>query len=122
MMKYTKEHEWIKIDQDIGTVGITDYAKSQLGNLVYIELPKIGKQVQQGKEAAVVESVKAASEIYAPVSGEIIEINQNVIDNPSLIDESPHDKGWFFKIKINNPAECDQLMNEEKYRSYVEGV
>ncbi|MDP1975891.1 MAG: glycine cleavage system protein GcvH [Alphaproteobacteria bacterium] len=119
MIKFTKEHEWIKIEGNIGIVGITAHAKTQLGNLVYIELPKIGIEVKKGKEIAIVESVKAASEIYAPLSGEIIETNLKIVDNPSLIDESPQDQGWFFKLRIQNLDELTQLMSEESYKSYI---
>lgn len=122
MMKYTKEHEWIKIEQDnVGVVGITEYAKNQLGNLVFVELPSIGKQLSRGSEAAVVESVKAASEIYAPVSGEVIEINEAIISDPGLIDNMATAETWLFKMKVTDPAECDGLMNEDSYQSYVEG-
>lgn len=119
MIKFTKEHEWIKIDGNIGIVGITEHAKTQLGNLVYIELPQIGAEVKKGKEVAVVESVKAASEIYAPLSGEIIETNSKLVDNPSIIDESPQDQGWFFKLRIQDPEELTQLMSEENYKTYI---
>ena len=120
MIKFTKEHEWIKIEGNIGIVGITEHAKTQLGNLVYIELPKIGTQFTKGKEAAIVESVKAASDIYAPISGEIIETNQVVVDNPSIVDESPEEKGWFFKLRIQNPDELNHLMSEESYKDYIQ--
>ena len=119
MIKYTKDHEWLRIEGPVGIVGITDHAKTQLGNLVYVELPDIGSKIKQGKEVAVVESVKAASEIYAPISGEVIETNTALLDNPSLVDESPEDKGWFFKIRIENPQEVETLMSPEHYKAYV---
>lgn len=121
MIKFTKDHEWLKIEHDhIGSVGITPYAKNQLGNLVFIELPSVGKQLTRGGEAAVVESVKAASEIYAPVSGEVVEINEALANDPSLIDSNPSE-AWFFKLKVNNPTECDELMSEENYEAYIKG-
>lgn len=120
-MKYTKDHEWIKIESNnIGTVGITEYAKNQLGNLVFIELPSIGKKLSRGAEAAVVESVKAASEIYAPVAGEVVEVNDALINDLSLIDSAPHE-AWFFRLKVSNPSECEELMSEENYQNYVKG-
>jgi len=118
-VKYTKEHEWIRIEGDIGVVGITDYAQQQLGDVVYVELPEVGKTVAKGAEAAVVESVKAASEIYAPASGEIVAVNQALVDNPGTVNSDPMG-AWFFKIKLSNPGELGEAMDESGYARYVE--
>src|SRR5213076_288890 len=112
---YTSDHEWLRIEGDIATIGITDYAQSQLGDVVFVELPAVGKALKQGDEAAVVESVKAASEVYAPVSGTVIEVNQGLPDSPSTVNEDPLGKGWFLKIRLANPAELDGLMDETAY-------
>jgi glycine cleavage system H protein len=121
-VRYTKDHEYIRIDGDVGTVGITDYAQAQLGDVVYVELPSPGKMVTQGGEAAVVESVKAASEVYAPISGEVVAVNAGLPDQPATINESPEDKGWFMKIRISNAAELDGLMSEAAYKAYLESL
>ncbi|MGY6568860.1 MAG: glycine cleavage system protein GcvH [Salinarimonas sp.] len=120
--RYTKDHEYIRIDGDTGIVGITDYAQSQLGDVVYVELPEVGKVVEKGGEAAVVESVKAASEVYAPVSGEVIEVNGDLEAAPATINEDPAGAGWFMKLKITNAAELDELMSEEDYQAYVKSI
>ena len=117
-VKYTKDHEWISIDGDIATIGITAYALEQLGDLVFIEVPDSGKVVAQGDEAAVVESVKAASEVYAPVSGEITEGNQAIADDPSSASGDVNGDGWFFKIKMSNPDELGETMDEGAYNEY----
>lgn len=119
-LKFTKQHEWVKIEGNTAICGISDYAQSQLGDVVFVDLPKIGKQVEQFKEAAVVESVKAASEVYAPVTGEITAINDNLPGNPGLINQSPQQDGWFFKIKLANPSEMDGLMTEAEYKAFLE--
>ena len=121
-VKYTEDHEWIRIDGDIGTIGITDYAQEQLGDVVFVELPDVGRAVDKGGEAAVVESVKAASEIYAPISGEITDANQAVADDPALVNSDPTGEGWFFKLKIADAGELDGLMDEAAYKSHVEGL
>lgn len=121
-VKYTKDHEWISIDGDIATVGITDYALEQLGDLVFIEVPDEGKEVSQGDEAAVVESVKAASEVYAPLSGEITEGNQAIADDPSAASGDVNGDGWFFKIKMSNPDELGEAMDEAAYSQYQESL
>jgi len=118
-VKYTKEHEWIRIEGDVGVVGITDYAQQQLGDVVYVELPEIGKTVSKGAEAAVVESVKAASEIYAPASGEVVEVNQALADSPGTVNSDPMG-AWFFKIRFSNPGELGDAMDEPAYAAYVE--
>ncbi len=118
-LRYTKEHEYIRIEGDRGTVGITDYAQSQLGDVVFVELPEIGKVLAKGAEAAVVESVKAASEIYAPVGGEVVEVNGELQDTPNRVNEDPYGSGWFLKIKLANPAELASLMDEAAYEEFL---
>ncbi|WP_448203354.1 glycine cleavage system protein GcvH [Azospirillum sp. sgz302134] len=120
-IKYTKDHEWVRVEGDVGTVGVSDHAQHQLGDVVFVELPDVGRTLQQGKEAAVVESVKAASDVYAPVSGEVTEINQALVDDPSLVNAGAETQGWFFKIRLSNPAELDALMDETAYKAFVEG-
>ena len=120
--RYTKDHEYIRVDGDTGIVGITDYAQSQLGDVVYVELPEVGKAVEKGGEAAVVESVKAASEVYAPVSGEVIAVNGDLEAAPGTINEDPAGAGWFMKLKITDAAELDELMSEEDYQAYVKSI
>lgn len=115
MKKYTESHEWIEIDGNIGTVGITTPAEKEIGQVVYIELPKLGNLIPIGKEACVLESTKAAIDIYSPVTGKIVQINQNVKENPGLINSSPEKEGWLFKITINNPDELSNLMDEKSY-------
>lgn len=118
--KYTQDHEWILVEGDIGTVGISDHAQDQLGDVVYVELPEQGAALEQGGQAATVESVKAASEVYAPASGEVVEANAALADNPGLVNSDPLGEGWFFKLKISNAAELDKLMDEAAYGKYVE--
>jgi glycine cleavage system H protein len=118
-IRYTKEHEWVRVEGDIGTVGITDHAQQQLGDLVFIELPAVGKKVAQGDEAAVVESVKAASEVYAPVGGEVVEVNAALGDDPAKVNADAMGGGWFFKIRIANPKELDALLDEASYQDLV---
>ena len=118
-VRFTKDHEWIGIDGDIGTVGITDYAQSQLGDIVFVELPEIGKKIAKAGEAAVVESVKAASEVYAPVSGEVVEVNGALEGAAATVNEDPQGRGWFFKLKLNDPSELDGLMGEQQYKEFL---
>jgi glycine cleavage system H protein len=120
-LRFTKEHEWIRVEGDIGTVGISTYAQEQLGDVVYVEVPSVGKKVARGGEAAVVESVKAASEVYAPVTGEIVEANEKLSAEPALVNSSPMDQGWFFKIRIANKGELAELMDEAAYQKFIEG-
>ncbi len=120
--RYTKDHEYIRIEGDVGVVGITDYAQGQLGDVVYVELPEIGKTVAKGEEAAVVESVKAASEIYAPVSGEVVAINSALEGSPGTVNEDPVGEGWFLKLKIKDKAELEALMTEAQYQDYVRSI
>ena len=117
--RYTKEHEWIRLDGDTAVVGITEHAQSQLGDVVFVELPEIGKSVAAGDEAAVVESVKAASEVYAPASGEVIAVNDALADAPATVNEDAEGKGWFLKLKLKDPAELETLMTAEQYKDYV---
>jgi glycine cleavage system H protein len=116
---FTKEHEWIRVEGDTATVGISNHAQEQLGDIVFAEVPEAGRRVSKGQEAAVVESVKAASDVYAPVSGEVIEGNQAIADDPSLINSAPEGEGWFFKLKLDNPGELDGLMDEAAYREFL---
>ena len=119
-LRFSKDHEWVRIDGDVATIGITEYAQQQLGDVVYVELPEIGRRVEIGKEAAVVESVKAASEVYAPVSGEIVETNQAIADEPARVNADAMGEGWFFKVRLSDPKEVDGLMDEAAYRKLVE--
>jgi len=119
-VKYTDEHEWIRVDGDVATVGITAYAAEQLGDVVFVELPEVGKTVEKGGDAAVVESVKAASEVFAPVSGEVVEVNEALNDAPQTVNESAEGDGWFIKIKLSNPSELDSLMDADAYKAFVD--
>jgi len=121
-IRYTKDHEYIRVDGDTGTIGITDYAQGQLGDVVFVELPNVGDEVAKGAETAVVESVKAASEIYAPVSGVIVAVNDALEAAPATVNEDPAGKGWFLKIKFKNPAELDGLMDEAAYQDYLASI
>lgn len=116
---FTSEHEWIKVEGDVGTVGITDHAQGALGDVVFVELPSVGKQVSKGGDAAVVESVKAASDVYSPVSGQVSEANQAIVDQPALVNASPEDGAWFFKVKLSNMSELDGLMDRTAYDAFV---
>jgi glycine cleavage system H protein len=116
---FTREHEWIRVDGDTATVGISNHAQEALGDIVFAEVPEAGRRFSKGQEAAVVESVKAASDVYAPVSGEVIEGNQAVADDPALVNSDPEGQGWFFKLKLDNPSELDGLMDEGAYRDWV---
>ena len=116
---FTKEHEWISVDGDTATVGISNHAQEALGDIVFAEVPEAGRKVSKGQEAAVVESVKAASDVYAPVSGEVVEGNQSVADDPSLVNSDPEGQGWFFKLRLDNPGELDGLMDESAYRDWI---
>ena len=120
--RYTKSHEYVRVEGGTGVVGITDYAQSQLGDVVFVELPPIGQSLSAGDEAATVESVKAASEVNAPVSGEVVEINSALTDSPGLVNEDPSGKGWFLKIMLTDAAELDSLMDEDAYRAFLKAV
>ena len=117
---YTKEHEWVAVEGDTGTVGITDFAQGQLGDIVFVETPEAGRQVEQGGDAAVVESVKAASDVYAPVSGEVVEGNPALGDEPGLVNSDPQGEGWFFKLVLSEPSQLDDLMDEAAYKAFCE--
>ena len=117
---FTKEHEWVRVEGDTATVGISNHAQEQLGDIVFAEVPEAGKQLSKGAEAAVVESVKAASDVYAPVSGEVTEGNSAVADDPALVNSDPEGEGWFFKLKLDNSSELDGLMDEAAYREWVQ--
>lgn len=117
--KYTEDHEWIELDGDIGTVGISDYAQEQLGDIVFVELPEVGMEVNQGDQIAVVESVKAASEIYAPVAGTITEVNEILTDAPETVNDDAENDGWFVKLEIADSAEMDSLMSEKAYKTFI---
>jgi glycine cleavage system H protein len=117
-VKFSKEHEWIKLDGDTATIGITQHATEMLGDIVFVELPELGSSVAKDGNAGVVESTKAASDIYTPVSGEIIENNQSIVDDPSKINTDPENEAWFFKLKISNKSEMDSLMNKEEYEKF----
>ena len=116
---FTKEHEWIRVEGDAATIGISNHAQEALGDIVFAEVPEAGRRVSKGEEAAVVESVKAASDVYAPVSGEVLEGNRAVADDPALVNSDPEGQGWFFKLKLDNPSELDGLMDEAAYREWV---
>src|ERR1700747_48216 len=116
---YTSDHEWLSIEGDVATVGITDYAQQQLGDVVFVELPKVGRSLKKAEAAAVVESVKAASDVYAPISGEVLEVNQPVVDEPALVNSDAAGKAWFFKIRIADKKELDGLMDEAAYAKHT---
>jgi glycine cleavage system H protein len=116
---YTKDHEWIRLDGDVATVGITEHAQSQLGDIVYVELPEIGRKIAKGGEAAVVESVKAASDVYAPASGEVVAVNQSLDSAPGTINEEAEGKGWFFRLKLTTPDELNELMTDQQYKEFL---
>jgi glycine cleavage system H protein len=117
---YTKDHEWVRVDGDSATVGITDFAQGQLGDVVFVEVPEAGRTVSQGGEAAVVESVKAASDVYAPVGGTVTEGNQAVVDEPSLVNTDPEGEGWFFRLTLSDTNQLNELMSAEQYKAYCE--
>jgi glycine cleavage system H protein len=117
--RYTKDHEWIRLDGDVATIGITEHAQGQLGDIVYVELPEIGKQVTKGGDAAVVESVKAASDVYAPASGEVVAVNDALGAAPGTINEEAEGKGWFFRLKLSRPDELNDLMSAEQYKAFL---
>lgn len=120
-LKYAKSHEWVRVSGDTATVGITDHAQHELTDIVFVELPAVGRKVKAGEACAVVESVKTASDIYSPVSGEILEVNQVVVDKPELVNTDPHGNGWFYKIKLSDAAELNSLLTSENYKSQIGG-
>ena len=121
-IRFSKDHEWVRRDGDLAVIGITDYAQSQLGDVVYVELPEIGRKVEQGGDAAVVESVKAASEVYAPVSGEVVAVNELLSGEPGRVNADAMGEGWFFKLKLSDPEQLAGLMDEAAYKKFIEGL
>ena len=119
---YTKDHEWAQVKGNIATIGITEFAQKQLGDVVYVELPAIGTQLEFHQSIGVVESVKAVSDIYSPLSGEVVEVNEGLNDSPELINQDPHGKGWIVRIKIKNAAEAEELMSASEYEKFLEGI
>ena len=117
--KYTKTHEWVAVEADTATVGISDYAQKELGDIVFIELPKVGSQITKTTTCATIESTKAASELYAPCTGEVIEVNIELERSPQLVNESPYDEGWIFKVKLQKPEELNQLLDEASYQEFI---
>jgi len=122
VLKFTNDHEYLRIEGDVAVVGISDYAQAQLGDIVFIDLPVVGKKVAKGKELAVIESVKAASEVYSPVSGEIIEVNAELGEKPALVNDDPLASGWLVKLRVENPAETETLMDETAYADFVKAL
>ena len=121
--RYTEDHEWVRADEDgLGTVGITNYAQEQLGDLVFVELPDVEKELAQGAEAAVLESVKAAGEVKAPVSGTVVEVNETLADDPSVVNADPEGEGWFLRMKLSDEGELESLMDDEAYKAFVAGL
>ncbi len=119
-LRFTRDHEWIRLDGDVAVIGITDYAQTQLGDVVYVELPEIGRRVEKGKEAAIVELVKAASEVYAPVSGEVTEVNDAIAADPAKVNADPLGEGWFIKLRLADPKELEGLLDEAAYQRFVD--
>ena len=119
-LKYTEEHEWVLIEEDVVTIGITDFAQDQLGDVVFVELPEVGDQLEIGKTLGVVESVKAVSDVYAPLSGEVVEINEALPDEPELLNTSAYEDGWMLKLKLSSPSELDSLMDAAEYQEFIE--
>ena len=118
-LKYSREHEWVRLEGDVATVGISDFAQEQLGDVVFVELPDVGKQVVQNGDAAVVESVKAASEVYAPLAGEVVEVNTALEEDPELVNQSPTGEGWFIKIRLSDASQLDGMMDEAAYNDFT---
>ena len=119
-LKYNDSHEWVALEGDIATIGVSDHAQSLLGELVYVELPEVGTEYAKGDEVAVVESVKAASDVYSPVSGEVVEVNESLEDSPNLVNDDPYEEGWLYKIKLSNSAEMDELMDAATYEETLD--
>ena len=121
-IRFTKDHEWVRVEGDTATVGISEYAQEQLGDVVFVELPTVGADVEAGGDAAVVESVKAASEVYSPVSGRIVAVNDDLEGSPSLVNESAEDEGWFWQMELSDPDELDELITANDYKAFLEGL
>jgi glycine cleavage system H protein len=120
--RYSRDHEWVRLDGDVAVIGITDYAQEQLGDVVYVELPAVGKKLAKGDEAAVVESVKAASEVFAPVAGEVVAVNDALTDEPGAVNQSPEGAGWFLKLKLDDKGEVEALMDADAYKAFLETI
>ncbi len=120
--RYTKDHEWVKVEGDTATVGITDFAQSQLGDVVFVELPEVGEALKSHQTLGVVESVKAVSDIYSPVSGDVTEVNEGLNDEPEILNQDPHSKGWILKLKVKDKSELEELMSASEYEKYLEGL
>ena len=118
-LKYTKEHEWVRVDGDVAIVGITDYAQSELGDIVYVELPEVGRKVEKGEAVATIEAVKTAADVYAPVSGEVVEVNSALEEHAELVNKDPYGEGWIVKIKMSNPDELNELLSAEEYKKLI---
>lgn len=118
-IKYTKDHEWIKIEGEFGKIGITDYAQGELGDIVFVELPKVGSKLEQGKSFGTIEAVKAVSDLYAPVNGEVVELNKEVQDSPEVVNKEPYERGWMVKVRIENPGQLANLLDAEAYKKLV---
>jgi glycine cleavage system H protein len=118
-LKYTKEHEWVRVEDDIGTVGITDYAQDQLGDIVFVELPEPGKAVKQMEKFGEIESVKAVSELYSPVTGEVVEANPALADSPELVNDSPYGEGWMLRVRLSDPGEIEKLLSAQEYDDFI---
>ena len=119
MLKFTSDHEWLKLDGDVATIGITIHAAEQLGDLVFVELPEVGSELTRDGNAATVESVKAASDVYCPLDGEVTEVNQTIVDDPAIVNSDPQGAGWFFKLKLKNPSDADGLLDESAYKDLI---
>ncbi len=119
-LKYNESHEWVRQEDDIATIGITDYAQSEIQDIVYVELPEVGTQLTHKTEFGVIESVKAAFDLYAPIGGEVVEVNESLLDAPEQVNESPYDDGWFLKIKMTDPSELDNLLDADSYQAHIE--
>ncbi|SHI46742.1 glycine cleavage system H protein [Malonomonas rubra DSM 5091] len=119
-LKYTEEHEWVMVEDDVVTIGITDFAQDQLGDVVFVELPEVGDQLEAGKPLGVVESVKAVSDVYSPLSGEVVEVNDDLPDEPEMLNSSPYEDGWMVKVKLNDSGELDDLMDAAAYQEFIE--
>jgi glycine cleavage system H protein len=120
-LKYAKSHEWVRVEKDVATIGITDHAQQELTDVVFVELPEIGKKFKAGDACAVVESVKTASDIYSPLTGEVLRVNQALVDNPALVNTDPYGEGWFFKIQLSNPGDVEAMLSAEKYKEQIGG-
>lgn len=119
--RYSRDHEWVRVEGDIAVLGITEFAQKELGEVVFVELPEVGQTFNAGDEMGTIESVKAVSEIYTPVGGEVVEVNQAVVDDPELLNDDPHGEGWLIKFRMNNPSELDALMSADAYETFVKG-